>query len=48
MQTCVFCQIVKGESPAYKIYEDQDCLAFLDIFPSTPGHTLIIPKTHYR
>lgn len=45
---CVFCKIVKGEIPCYKIYEDKDFLAFLDIAPFTEGHTLVIPKKHYR
>lgn len=45
---CIFCKIVKGEIPAYKIYEDKDFLAFLDIAPFVEGHTLIIPKKHYQ
>lgn len=48
MENCIFCQIVAGESPAYKIYEDHDYLAFLDIYPKVVGHTLIIPIIHYR
>lgn len=47
MQDCIFCQIVKKEKPCYKIYENEKFFAFLDIFPSTPGHTLVIPKKHY-
>ncbi|MGD2200112.1 MAG: HIT family protein [Candidatus Bathyarchaeota archaeon] len=43
---CVFCRIVAGETPAHKVYEDEKVLAFLDIHPSAPGHTLIIPKAH--
>lgn len=43
---CVFCRIIRGEIPSHKIYEDEKTLAFLDIHPSTPGHTLIIPKAH--
>jgi len=43
---CIFCKIVSGEIPSYKIYEDDDILAFLDINPVEPGHTLIIPKNH--
>src|SRR5688572_9179355 len=46
MTDCVFCKIVAGELPCYKIYEDEQYLAFLDIFPSTEGHTLVIPKEH--
>lgn len=45
---CVFCQIGRGERPAQKVYEDGHFLAFLDIYPVTPGHTLVIPRAHYR
>lgn len=45
---CIFCKIVKGESPCYKVYEDEEFLAFLDIRPLNPGHTMVIPKAHYR
>jgi histidine triad (HIT) family protein len=48
MDDCVFCKIVRGELPCYKVYEDEKFLAFLDIYPRTRGHTLVIPKTHYR
>lgn len=47
-ENCIFCKIVKGEIPSYKVYEDQDFLAFLDINPQSPGHTQVIPKKHYR
>lgn len=47
METCIFCKIVKGEIPSNKIYEDDEFLAFLDIHPKAPGHTLLIPKAHY-
>jgi histidine triad (HIT) family protein len=43
---CIFCKIVAGEAPAYKIYEDKDHLAFLDLFPTAEGQTLVIPKKH--
>jgi len=43
---CIFCKIVKGEIPSYKVYEDERVLAFLDINPIAQGHTLIIPKRH--
>ena len=43
---CVFCKIIKGEIPSYKVYEDEKILAFLDINPYAVGHTLIIPKEH--
>ncbi len=45
---CIFCQIVAGEIPSYKVYEDEEFLAFLDINPRAPGHLLVIPKKHYR
>lgn len=43
---CIFCKIIKGEIKAYKIYEDDKVLAFLDIKPVNPGHVLVIPKNH--
>ena len=43
----IFCKIINGEIPSYKLYEDDYVLAFLDISPQTNGHTLIIPKKHY-
>lgn len=45
MQDSIFTKIIKGEIPAHKIYEDDKTLAFLDIHPIAPGHTLVIPKT---
>jgi len=48
MDDCIFCKIVRREIPSYKVYEDENTLAFLDIRPLNPGHTLIIPKKHYR
>jgi len=48
MDSCIFCKIVKREIPAHIVYEDQDFLAFLSIHPESPGHSLIIPKEHYR
>ncbi len=45
---CIFCKIVKGEIPSYKVYEDENFLAFLDINPQSVGHTQIIPKNHYK
>lgn len=47
-KNCPFCKIVKGELPSYKIYEDENYLAFLDINPWVEGHTLVIPKIHYQ
>ena len=40
----IFTKIIKGEIPCHKVYEDDRTLAFLDIHPATPGHTLVIPK----
>lgn len=45
---CIFCQIVQGELPSYKIYEDDYVYAFLDISQDAVGHTLVIPKEHYE
>ncbi len=44
MEDSVFTRIIKGEIPCHKIYEDDKTLAFLDIHPKQPGHTLVIPK----
>ena len=43
---CIFCEIVRGELPSFKVYEDERTLAFLDIRPVNIGHTLVIPKAH--
>lgn len=48
MENCLFCKIVKKEIPSNIVYEDEEVLAFLDIFPFEKGHTLIIPKNHYE
>ena len=47
MEDCVFCKIVKGEIPGYKIWEDDKYMALLDINPNTVGMTLVIPKKHF-
>jgi histidine triad (HIT) family protein len=44
----VFAKIIRGELPAYKVYEDDRSIAFLDIMPRAPGHTLVIPKAPAR
>lgn len=44
---CIFCKIVAGEIASKKIFEDENHIAFLDIFPAGRGHTLVIPKAHY-
>lgn len=41
----IFAKILRGELPAHKVYEDEEVFSFLDIFPQTRGHTLVIPKT---
>lgn len=45
---CIFCQIINGDIPSAKVYEDEHVYAFLDISQVTKGHTLVIPKTHTR
>jgi histidine triad (HIT) family protein len=45
-EDCIFCKIVSGKLPAYKVYEDSGHVAFLDINPFSPGHTLVCPKRH--
>ncbi len=47
-QNCPFCMIVGGKIPAKKLYEDEVCIAILDINPASPGHILVIPKEHYQ
>ena len=47
MEDCIFCKIISGEIPAYKVYEDTQTLAFFDINPASEYHTLVIPKRHY-
>ena len=46
MEDCIFCKIIAGEIPSFKVYEDDTVLAFADINPVAEGHTLIIPKKH--
>lgn len=48
MENCIFCQIANGSIPCYKLFEDADVLAFLDVNPATHGHALVIPKKHYE
>ena len=43
---CLFCSIVDGSAPSWQVYEDDAAIAFLDIGPATPGHTLVVPKKH--
>ncbi len=46
MDDCIFCKIVRGELPSFKVYEDDKTIAFLDIRPVNAGHTLVVPKNH--
>jgi histidine triad (HIT) family protein len=43
---CIFCEIVSGRSPAYRVLEDEHCVVFLDIAPANPGHCLVVPRHH--
>jgi histidine triad (HIT) family protein len=45
---CLFCKIISGEIPSYKIYEDDFAYAFLDIYPTSEGHTIVLPKKHFQ
>lgn len=48
MDSCIFCKIVSGDIPSFKVLESDDFLAFLSISPIKEGHTLVIPKKHYE
>jgi len=48
MSDCIFCSIVAEESPAYRLYEDEQSRAFLDVDPATRGHTRVVPKSHHE
>ena len=45
--SCIFCKIANGTIPCYKVYEDNEVIAFLDVNPSSRGHTLVLPKEHF-
>jgi len=47
-QDCLFCKIINGEIPSSKVYEDNDVVAFLDLFPFTKGHTVVVPINHHE
>ncbi|MEN8367693.1 HIT family protein [Acinetobacter bereziniae] len=47
MDECIFCKIVNNEAPSYKIWEDDEFLAILSIYPNTEGFTVVLPKKHY-
>lgn len=45
---CVFCDILAGDKPDHRVYEDETCVAFLDIYPIRPGHVLVVSKEHQQ
>ena len=47
-EDCIFCQIIKKKIPSKNVFEDERFLAFLDIFPISNGHTIVVPKKHYQ
>ncbi len=47
-ENCIFCKIIEGDIPSYKLYEDDDFMVILDAGPATRGHALVIPKEHYK
>jgi len=47
-EDCIFCKIIAGEIPSFKLYEDDATLAFMDINPASDGHALVIPKEHTK
>ena len=48
MEDCIFCKIIKGEIPSFRVFENDKVFCFLDINPLTKGHVLVIPKNHYK
>ena len=46
MEDCIFCKIIRGEIPCYKVYQNEKVLAFLDVKPHAKGHTVLVPKQH--
>ena len=48
MNECIFCKIIDGSIPSLKVYEDEYVFAFMDVFPVTKGHTLLVPKQHVK
>ena len=43
---CIFCRIIRGEVPSFRVFEDERTIAFMDINPANPGHALVVPKVH--
>jgi len=48
MNDCIFCKIVRKEIPSFIIYEDENCISFLDIMPRSKGMCIVVPKKHYE
>ncbi len=48
IDTCIFCKIIKGDAQCFKIYENEHLIAFMDIYPYTRGHVLLVYKGHYE
>ena len=48
MEDCIFCKIIRGEIPSYKVHETEDVFVMLDINPLSKGHLLVLPKEHYQ
>jgi len=46
MEDCIFCDVIAEKISSYKVYEDDSVMAFLDILPMSPGHTIVVPKKH--
>ena len=47
MDDCIFCKIIRGEVPSWKVYEDEHTFAFFDVNPINEYHTVVVPKKHY-
>jgi len=48
MESCIFCKIIEDSMPSSKVFEDDICVAFMDIQPVNPGHVLVVPKVHSK
>jgi len=48
VEDCLICKIIAGEIPSYTLYEDKEIKVFLDIYPMTKGHSLVVPKKHFE
>jgi histidine triad (HIT) family protein len=47
VRDCIFCKIVAGSAPAQRVHEDELTVSFMDLFPASPGHLLVVPKRHF-